>query len=211
MTREDSLIMKGVAILLMLFYHLFNRMDYVDMCHTMICIDGIPLVHILAKAANPVAFFIMLSGYGLYISHKKGSYKVWHKVKKLYVHYWLTLILFVPIGFFVIGKYKYPGNLNNIIGNVFGWNVSYNGEIWFLLPYIILMLGSGLIIKLLDILSPKLCIVISFIISLGCGWLIPRNDFVFIHIFLLVGTFMLAFTLGVYMSKYKILNYSLGG
>lgn len=82
MTREESLIMKGVAILLMLFYHLFNRIDYVDMCQTIICIDNIPLVHILTKAANPVAFFIMLSGYGLYISHKKESYNVWQKVKK---------------------------------------------------------------------------------------------------------------------------------
>lgn len=206
MSREESLIIKGVAILLMLFYHLFNRSDYVDMCQSIMYIGDTPLVHILTKAANPVAFFIMLSGYGLYISHNKGPYNVWQKVKKLYIHYWITLMIFVPIGFFVIGSYKYLGNLNNIIGNIIGWNVSYNGEIWFLLPYTILMLGSSFIIKILDMRSPKLCIVVSFIISLGCGWLIPRNDLVFIHICLLVGTFLGAFTLGVYMSKYQIFN-----
>lgn len=206
MTRDESTIMKGVAILLMLFFHLFNRMDFVGMCQTTIHIGGLPLVHILTRAANPVSFFIMLSGYGLYVSHKKSSYNVWRKIRLLYVHYWLTLLVFVPIGYFVIGSYRYPGNWLDIIGNAIGWNVSYNGEIWFLLPFIILMLCSGWIIKYLDKLPSWFCISVSFCISFVCGWLIPRNNVLLFHILLLAGTFALAFTLGVYMSKYQIVR-----
>lgn len=32
MTKEDSLLLKGIAILLMLFFHLFNQLQYVSLC-----------------------------------------------------------------------------------------------------------------------------------------------------------------------------------
>ena len=57
--------MKGIAILLMLFYHLFNQMRYVDLCDCLIYIGDAPAVYILSRAANPVAFFLVLGGYGM--------------------------------------------------------------------------------------------------------------------------------------------------
>lgn len=60
MTRQQSQMMKGVAILLMIFLHLFNQEGNVALCHNLLFIDGIPLVSILSRAANPVAFFLIL-------------------------------------------------------------------------------------------------------------------------------------------------------
>lgn len=51
--------MKGVAILLMLFLHLFNQEDNVALCHNLLFVDGMPLVLILSRAANPVAFLLI--------------------------------------------------------------------------------------------------------------------------------------------------------
>lgn len=57
MTKQETQIMKGVAILLMIFLHLFNQMSNVELCRSFIYIGDIPFVYWLSAAANPVAFF----------------------------------------------------------------------------------------------------------------------------------------------------------
>ena len=47
MTREESKMMQGVAILIMIFYHLFNVGEYSN-----------TFVGNLAKANNPVPFYV---------------------------------------------------------------------------------------------------------------------------------------------------------
>ena len=62
MTREESKMMQGVAILTMIFYHLFypNEVNFLAN---------------MARAANPVAFYVFISGYGLYASQLIGGAK----------------------------------------------------------------------------------------------------------------------------------------
>ena len=50
MTKQESQLMKGVAILLMIFYHLFDRINNAEICDNLISIDGTPLVFILSRA-----------------------------------------------------------------------------------------------------------------------------------------------------------------
>lgn len=57
MTKQETQIMKGVAILLMIFLHLFNQMSNVELCRSFIYIGDIPFVYWLSAVANPVAFF----------------------------------------------------------------------------------------------------------------------------------------------------------
>ena len=42
MSKEESLIVKGVAILMMLYLHLFNQMTNVAICDNMIFIGNMP-------------------------------------------------------------------------------------------------------------------------------------------------------------------------
>lgn len=91
MSRQDTQIIKGVAIMLMLFLHLFNRQGNVELCRPFLYIDDTPLLAYLVRVANPVPYFIIISGSGLYISHHKGSYNTLNKLKRIYVHYWLSL------------------------------------------------------------------------------------------------------------------------
>ena len=65
MNKETSIILKGVAILMMLFYHLFNRTEINELCSPLIMIGDTPFVHYLSQACYPVPFFLILSGYGL--------------------------------------------------------------------------------------------------------------------------------------------------
>ena len=69
MSKQETQELKGVAILLMLFLHLFNHEHEVALCSNSIFINGIPLVHLMTRMANPVPFFVILSGYGLYASY----------------------------------------------------------------------------------------------------------------------------------------------
>lgn len=65
--------MKGVAILLMLFLHLFNRQGNVELCSPILYVGDTPLITYLVRATNPVAFFLILGGYGMYSVWRKGD------------------------------------------------------------------------------------------------------------------------------------------
>ena len=77
-------------------------------------------------------FFILLSGYGL--SYTYGKYTFGEKVRKLlklYITFWIVLLLF-PIG---IGSFftpeQYPGTLYDVINNSTGYRWTYNIHYWF--------------------------------------------------------------------------------
>lgn len=70
MSIRETTILKGVAILFMLYLHLFNQMANVNLCTTYLSIRGVPFVHLFSRCTGPVAFYLILSGYGLYISSK---------------------------------------------------------------------------------------------------------------------------------------------
>lgn len=210
MTKNESLSIKGVAILMMLFYHLFDRMEYVALCDCLLYVGDQPLAHTLYKVTNPVNFFLILSGYCLYVSHRKGKYSVWRKLRSLYVHYWLTLAVFVSLGCWMVGSDTYPGSWAALLGNVTAWDASYNGEIWFLFPYVLVMLSSGWIVKVLDRYSPWLCVGGASLVYLVCGVLLQGYCSQYIHSSQLLvrlqqyGIFLFPFTLGAYMAKYQL-------
>ena len=64
MSKEQSTILKGIAILMMLFYHLFFRAGLDELCSPLVMLGDDPLVSSLSRACYPVPFFLILSGYG---------------------------------------------------------------------------------------------------------------------------------------------------
>lgn len=75
MTKNDSLILKGVAILFMLWHHLFWN-DSFRLFYTAIglTISGEPIEQRLGRLCDPVALFVFLSGYGLYKSYAQRQH-----------------------------------------------------------------------------------------------------------------------------------------
>lgn len=165
--------MKGVAILLMIFLHLFNQLSNVDICHNLIFIDNTPLVYILQKASNPVPFFLILGGYGLFKVWNKGDNNRWWRIGRLYLHYWIVLAIFLMIGHYIYPE-KYPGNIIKIVNNFTGFNTSYNGEMWFLFPYVILSLLSVWIFKYLRKIKWYWIIGVTLIIHIMTSFCISR-------------------------------------
>lgn len=159
-SRKQTNVLKGVMILFMLFLHLFNRMGNVALCENSIFIGGQPFAYFISFCMNPVSFFIFLSGYGLYISYCNGRRNNIKRNVKLYVQYWITLIIFVTLGAFVIGTNSYPGGIDDVWNNITGWDTSYNREAWFLFPYLLLSLSSPFWFRLMDKMKPLIFIVI---------------------------------------------------
>lgn len=168
MSKEQSTIIKGVAILLMIFLHLFNH-DVTGDCTPLLYIGNTPFVTILTRACGPVPFFLIVSGYGLhYTYYHKGL--TWNgqirRILKLFITYWLVLAVFVSIGCFLRPD-KYPGTPLNAFLNIISWSSSYNSPVWFLFPYSILTLFAAYIFKLID----KLGNIKSFILFCIIGFI----------------------------------------
>lgn len=211
MNRQESQIMKGVAILLMIFLHLFNQEQNVSLCDSLIFIDGTPLVLILSRATNPVAWFLIVGGYGMYMVWQKGDRNRYRRVFKLYLSYWVTLAIFLTIGYFMYPQ-RYPGSVLTIIENATGFNTSYNGEMWFLLPYVALGLLSPYFFRVTQHIRIRYIIIATFLLNLATSYTISRygakylfNNHAFYNGFLILHL-LFSFTLGAMAARYDFFN-----
>lgn len=161
LTQNDTYVIKGIAIILMLLHHLFyvRRELYDDFIlygnHGIVNEIGI-----FSKVC--VAIFVFLSGYGLTVSNgnnKKISLKDFyaHRFVKLYMNYWLIWLLFVPLSVYcfgrtfdvVYGSHIIPKLVADLFGviNVFGL-YGYNPTWWFYSAIIVLWLLYPLFLRL---------------------------------------------------------------
>lgn len=169
MSREQSAIIKGVAILLMLIYHLA-------------CIPGIQGLnnvfhHTLASASHPINFFLIVSGYGLYYAYQHGrmSFKyLFRRTMKLYIAFWVVLLIFV----FGLGSWLYPDEFSlswdKVLLNFIGWRWDYCVFTWFLFPYVLMSLSSKCIFQVIDYLGNMKSLLIGIFIYLFTSFLISR-------------------------------------
>lgn len=212
MSKSETSVLKGVAILFMLYLHLFNQPANVALCKIYLSIGGEPLVSILARCANPVAFFIILSGYGLYISHSNGHNGNFKRIVRLYVHYWIALLIFVTIGYFVRGGEIYPGSWGKILENVTAWNTTYNGEMWFLFPYMMVALASKWVFSVINRLKWWKVLVATGLLYLITNIVISRygDNYIYSHRLFYMPlqyiNFLFSFCIGAMMAKYNIVN-----
>lgn len=161
MSKEYSNYIKGVAILLMVCLHIFKSEAEAATLGNLFSIGGVPLVMYLTRMCNPVPFFLIISGYGLYsVFSKQGGESPWKRIVNLYVHLWLIYLIFVPLGSWVRPE-MYPGSLVKFVENATSWQCSYIGEQWFLFPYILLMLASKWFFQLFSHLKSYWVVIIS--------------------------------------------------
>lgn len=209
-TKEETTILKGVAIVFMLYLHLFNQMPNVSLCDYFITLGDIPLVHLLTRACNPVSFFLILGGYGMYMVYRKGDKNKYIRILKLYIHYWVILALFLLVGFIVYGRT--PGSFLTILSNVTGFEATYNGEIWFLLPYALLSITSSWLFSITDRFKTRYVLLVLFFVNLCTSFLISRyGDAFFYHNYLaydplLYFHLMFSFYLGAMTAKHQLIT-----
>ena len=212
MSKNETQIIKGLAIFLMIFLHLFNNYGDTQSLFNFISINNNPLVHILSRAANPVSIFLICGGYGLYSVYKWGNDKNHYKrIFRLYITYWLILLIFVPVAHFLVGN-NYPGTIKNIIYNITGLCTTWNPFAWFLLPYSLLSLSSKKLFALMDKFKTRYVLIFLLFLYLSIGFILSRYGEAYIikniilYLPILYLSFMFAFYIGVVLYKKNILG-----
>lgn len=161
MSKEYSGYLKGIAIMMMLFLHLFNNLQNDLSLGYLLEINDTPFIFIITRMCNSVPFFLILSRYGLYATYcKSGGINPLRRTKKLYYHLWLIYLFLLPLASYIMPE-QYPGTFSVFVKNATSWQCSYIGEQWFFLPYIILMGVSKWIFQLFDRMNWCWVLIIS--------------------------------------------------
>ncbi len=115
LTRQDTNVMKGIAICAMLAHHLWGcPIEGVEPYTGVLLWFGV-----LGKVC--VALFLFCSGYGLAANYTPISVKVdlkfiGRRLVKFYLNYWVIFLIFVPITIFV-----FPRPLSAAYGDNYVW------------------------------------------------------------------------------------------
>ena len=154
-SKEDTKAVKGAAVMLMLYHHLFawplriaEDISYIP-CFEIAGNTSAYWVALFGKLC--VALFFFLGGYGTFLSAEKSenlTRMVWGKLKKLYKAYWKVFVVFIPICM-LCGVPRVEKELFALIGNFFGFDITYNGEWWFFTPYVLLIAAYPAVHKLM--------------------------------------------------------------
>lgn len=159
-SKEESKLLQGIAVCLMVFHHLFDFPDRIDVPYVSILnFSFVGLESLMASFGRIcVAIFAFNSGYGmrknagdlekyhLLPGYKSMACRLWSFAQR----FWIVLSVFVGFGL-IVGTYKWEPVtlLNSFLGRTF----QYNAEWWYVAEYIrflaifpLLMVG----LKLLD-------------------------------------------------------------
>lgn len=151
LSKIHSQMMYGVAILMMVFHHLYCLPERLGNNYISLpSLFGYNIEVTLAWFCKLcVAIFAFISGYGLFLSSagkecpsmgKKllSDYRsMIRHLFRFYRKYWLVFVIFIPMGFLFFGR---SFHLREFIENFIGISTTYSGEWWYVLQYIKLLL-----------------------------------------------------------------------
>ena len=145
-TRKDTKVIKGIAICLMLYHHLFAYPHKImaDNIFISLCSFGDTSLSTYIGQFGRICLpmFVFLSGYGCYKSSRRSDDLqglVLRQMLGVYKSFWMVFVLFVPLSLFLFGIRPQPVQRELIYG-FFGLHCSFNGEWWFVVPYVLLLL-----------------------------------------------------------------------
>jgi hypothetical protein len=165
-TLQKSNQLKAIAILMMLFLHLFNR-DYNGLFYPVFFIGAQPISYYISLFCDAcVPIFCFVSGYGLYFKFQKNNV-IYRKecrlrILRLYINYWIILMLFAVLLGLFLNIDGYPGNSYTFFLNFIGLDNSYNSAWWFFFTYLLLIISSTILFRLIN----KASLIFFFILCI---------------------------------------------
>lgn len=214
--KSTTLQLKGIAILLMLWLHLFISANRCRGLESLVMIGDLPLCHYLSRFGNAcVSMYFFLSGYGLWIVYQRGAgmHNV-HRLVQLYALVALIALLFFPWHSLANPQLGWTFNLSTLVCNLSGFD-TYNQEWWFLFPYAFVVLLSPLVFRMLQrrplltfcgAVAIAVSLTLLFVYLLRCVW---GNDlygrYRMVEMIILVGEALMPFVVGAFCAKSGLL------
>lgn len=147
LSKDESNYIKGIAIILMFTHHLFafdSRIpDLSALIHVFDSFNIEKLIGVYGKLCVPI--FLFVSGYGFSVINRIDQSYYFKKVMSIYKSVWLVFLIFIPLCIIVFDVPRVTLNVKFLFLNFFGLSSSFNGEWWFLLPYILLVMMTPLL------------------------------------------------------------------
>lgn len=149
LSKDKTLMTKGLAILCMVILHLFCRKgNEVYGTPLLWLTSGVPVVYILGFLAEIcVPLYSMCSGYAHYAIGENNRLGFKNNLKRIFrflLNYWIVVILFSLLGLLVRTP-DIPVSISDFLQNLFMLSTSYNGAWWYAATYVFLCLCSGVI------------------------------------------------------------------
>lgn len=230
-SSNDTKIIKGIAIILMLMHHLWpfeERIAGGELKHLFTMFGDSSLVFFGLFGKICVSLFFFLGGYGIYIQSKKKNFNIIANIKKLYLAYWKVFIIFIPIGFiffsnqiaYTASEYSYAKYLNfnwtDILKNFFAFSSSLNGEWWFIASYIFAILSFPIVKMIFENRNIKTNIVLIIIFSILMTNVFPtlggikelgylNNNYLYRSFFCQNSPFIACFWMGMLFAKENLI------
>lgn len=203
LSKNNSLEIKGIAILCMVFCHLFGtpeRIPIEDISQWM----GSPITKAFQIC---VPIYLFMAGYGLQcVAIKKGIITlndIWKRLKKLYIFFWWIAIPFILIGIIIHYYSIFP--LDNLVLNLIGMKSSFNGEWWFFYLYVELLLIFYFISKL-KVKKKTYILIMLFLLIMTRFFnsILPHENILVIRHLKMVLINLNTFMLGCFFAKYDV-------
>lgn len=217
LSSNDIQITKGLAILTMLFLHLFCGVSGKGFMGTPILLlpNGTPFLYYIGwLCAICAPLFCVCNGYAHYKQGEIGGLKR-KKVFKRYLKFMscFALSVLVVSVFGLICGGAIPGSLSNFILNLLALDYTYTSIWWYAWFYVCYVMLSPVFFKWINRVSLKwilLFVLVQFFIVEGLHKKIPEMLAgslyfkLYDHLYYLFGARMLCYTAGMLLAKYSI-------
>lgn len=232
LSKDDTKVMKAIAICCMLAHHLWCFPTRIPggALTQLFTIFGIPSTTyfgFFGKICVPMFFFF--GGYGVYKSYYGRKYDIVEKLKKLYFAYWKVFLLFIPIGFLLFAKqqaycseafiYTRFARLDarELVSNFIGFTSTYNREWWFLISYAFALVSFPFIRAVIDKFSARVNIFIAIVVTILVTNIFPgisksetlgflNTNYLYIKFFCQIAPYATCFWMGAVVARNGLLD-----
>ena len=221
-SKDDSKVLKGIALCLMLCHHLFAFPEKTAYeFFSFVSFGGMPLsVYIGQFGRICMPMFLFLSGYGTYLSARKTEVTETFVLKRIFALYrqvWTVFVISLPFTL-ILRPSVTVHTVRDIIYNFLGLNCTFNEEWWFIVPFAVLMLLFPTVKRFLDRknASPFIDLLLLLLYSVFYNYILPPLSSYFVFSTFVVSEFwhkmketlsiFPAFFLGCYFAKYALLD-----
>lgn len=226
LSRQDTKMTKGLAILFMVLLHLFCRKADLPY-EVFLRVGGVPLVYYIGLFGDCcVAIYCFCSGYAHYLLKEKDGrgyfLKSMQRLLLLLVNYWIVILIFWPASLLTehAGATVYSSAWlfqkgAELIKLLAVYKI-FNGAHWFMMTYILLVLLSAPVFRLVRKVHPAVLLaaaagiyVVSYMLRFEkitvdmhghpfAGWAFRQTY--------LLGTALLPYTAGMLFYRLKVLT-----
>jgi len=227
LSKDDTKVMKCIAIVCMLMHHLWCfplRLAGAPL-ENLFTIFGISAtIYIGFFGKICVSMFFFFGGYGVYKSYCGKKYDLVGKLKNLYFAYWKVFLIVIPIGFLFFANqgaycqeqfiYTRFSNFSarEFISNFIGFTSTYDREWWFLSSYAIALITFPLIRFVIDKFSARINLFLMLIVSLLVINVFPgiarnpnlgvlANNFIYLKFFCQIAPYATCFWMGAVVAR----------